>query len=286
MATGIASANTPAQMRTKPEITAPTDVIVKVTRPAIWGAASPSPEGGTRWPGRVPGHEGIGIVDRAGAAVASFKPGDRVLISCINACGKCANCRKRMYSHCVTGGWIVDGMQAEFARIPYADISLYRIPDDADESALVTKGDILPTGFKSGVLNGKVQPGSTVAIVGAGPVGLAALLTAQLYGPAKIIVIDQDDDRLEMAKRFGATAAINSADARALEMIREVTGARGVDTAIEAMDVPDTAALCEKIVTRGGIVANFKLDHVLEVLLSGKFRDVRGRSEHSHGTIG
>ena len=286
MATDLASAHTPAQTRPKPEITAPTDVIVKVTRPAVWGAASLGPEGETRWPGRVPGHEGLGIVDRAGAAVASFKPGDRVLISCINACGKCAHCRKRMYSHCVTGGWIVDGMQAEFVRIPYADISLYRILDDADEAALVTVSDIHPTGFESGVLNGKVQPGSTVAIVGAGPVGLAALLTAQLYGPAKIIVIDQDDDRLEMAKRFGATAAINSAGAKALEMIMEVTGARGVDTAIEATGIPDTAGLCKQIVTHGGIVADFKLDHVLEALRSGEFRDVRGRSAHSHSTTG
>jgi alcohol dehydrogenase len=209
-----------------------------------------------------------------------------VLISCINACGKCVHCRKGLYSRCVTGGWIIDGMQTEFVRIPYADISLCRIPEHADELAPMTLSDILPTGYESGVLNDKVRPGSTVAIVGAGPVGLAALLTAQLYAPAKIIVIDHDDDRLEMAKRFGATAAINSADTKALAMIMEVTGARGVDTAIEAMGRPDTTELCEKIVARDGIVANFEIGHVLEALRAGKFRDVRGRSTHSHSTVG
>jgi alcohol dehydrogenase len=285
MATHVAPAQSPLLGRPRPEITAPTDVIVKVTRPAIWGTEALGPESETRWPGRIPGHEGIGVVERAGAAVASFKPGDRVLISCINACGKCAYCRKGQYSHCVTGGWIIDGAHAEFVRVPYADISLYRIPEDADDAALVTSSDIRPTGYESGVLNGKVQPGSTVAIVGAGPVGLAALLTAQLYGPAKIIVIDQDADRLEMAKRFGATAAINSADAKTIEMIMEVTGARGVDTAIEAVGIPATTELCAKIVVHGGIVTDFKLDHVLDALRSGKFRDVRGRSAHSRNTI-
>jgi alcohol dehydrogenase len=172
-------------------------------------------------PGRILGHEGVGIIDQVGSAVTEFKTADRVLISCISACGKCFYCRKLMYSHCTTGGWIlgniIDGTQAEFVRIPYADTSLYPIPEGADEEALVMLSDILPTGFECGVLNSKVQPGSTVAIVGAGPIGLAALLTAQFFSPAEIIMLDLDDSRLEVATRFGATAAINSADGKAVE---------------------------------------------------------------------
>ena len=145
------------------------------------------------------------MVDSVGAGVTSFRPGDRVLISCITACGKCEYCRKGMFSHCTTGGWIlgneIDGTQAEYVRIPHADTSLYRLPEGVEEEALVMLSDILPTGFECGVLNGKVQPGDTVAIVGAGPIGLAALLTAQFYSPAEIIMIDLDDNRLENAKR-------------------------------------------------------------------------------------
>jgi len=165
-----------------------------------------------------------------------------------------------MYSHCTTGGWIlgnrIDGTQAEFVRIPYADTSLYGIPDGADEEALVMLSDILPTGFECGVLNGKVQPGGTVAIVGAGPIGLAALLTAQFYSPAEIIMIDLDENRLEVAKRFGATAVINSTDGKALEALMKLTGERGVDTAIEAVGIPATFELCQKIVAPGGTIAN------------------------------
>jgi alcohol dehydrogenase len=165
-----------------------------------------------------------------------------------------------MYSHCTTGGWIlgnsIDGTQAEFARIPHAETSLYPIPDGVDEEALVMLSDILPTGFECGVLNGKVQPGSVVAIVGAGPIGLAALLTAQFYSPAEIIMIDLDDNRLEIAKRFGATATVNSADGNAPETVMKMTGERGVDTAIEAVGIPATFELCEKIVAPGGIIAN------------------------------
>jgi len=202
----------------------------------------------------------VGVVDGVGAAVTMFKPGDRVLISCVSACGKCAYCRKLMYSHCTTGGWIlgntIDGTQAEFVRIPHADTSLYLIPEGADEEALVMLSDILPTGFECGVLNGKVQPGASVAIVGAGPIGLAALLTAQFYAPAAIIMIDLDDNRLNVAKRFGATATINSADGKAAERVMEMTAARGVDTAIEAVGVPATFGLCQEIVAAGGVIAN------------------------------
>src|SRR5688572_25077778 len=178
-----------------PEITMPTDAIVKITKTTICGTDLHILKGDVPscQPGRILGHEGVGIIEKTGLAVTVFKPGDRVLISCISACGKCVYCRKLMYSHCTSGGWIlgnsIDGTQAEYVRIPYADTSLYPIPDGADEEALVMLSDILPTGFECGVLNGKVAPGSTVAIVGAGPIGLAALLTAQFYSPAQIIKI-------------------------------------------------------------------------------------------------
>jgi len=156
----------------------------------------------------------IGIVYQVGAAVSTLKEGDPVLISCISSCGKCDYCRRGMYSHCTTGGWIlgnrIDGTQAEYVRIPHAETSLYRIPPGADKDALVMLSDILPTGFECGVLNGKVEPGSTVAIVGAGPIGLASLLTAQFYSPAQIVMIDRDPYRLEVASRFGATACVDS----------------------------------------------------------------------------
>ena len=165
-----------------------------------------------------------------------------------------------MYSHCTTGGWIlgnkIDGTQADFVHVPHADTSLYPVPADADEEALVMLSDILPTGFECGVLNGKVTPGSSVAIVGAGPIGLAALLTAQFYAPSALIVIDLDDNRLEVAKRFGATATINSADGQALQRVMELTADLGVDTAIEAVGVPATFELCEAIVAPGGVIAN------------------------------
>jgi alcohol dehydrogenase len=165
-----------------------------------------------------------------------------------------------MYSHCVNGGWIlgnkIDGTQAEFVRIPFADTSLYHIPAGADEDALVMLSDILPTGFECGVLNGKVQPGSTIAIVGAGPIGLAALLTAHFYSPAEIIMVDLDDNRLQMSSRFGATAIINNKDGKGVEKIMEMTGGRGVDTAIEAVGMPASFITCQDIVAPGGIIAN------------------------------
>jgi alcohol dehydrogenase len=263
--------------RPKPVIAAPTDAIVRMTRTTICGTDLHILKGDVAScePGRILGHEGVGIVDSVGAAVTAFKPGDHVLISCISACGKCANCRRQMYSHCETGGWIlgnrIDGTQAEFVRIPHADMSLYLAPDDVEEEALVMLSDILPTGFECGVLNGKVQPGSTVAIVGAGPIGLAALLTAQFYTPAQIIMIDLDDGRLEIAKLLGATATINSGDGRAAEAVMRLTARLGVDTAIEAVGIPETFELCEKLVAAGGTIANVgvhgtKVDLHLEAL--------------------
>jgi len=263
--------------RPRPEIAASTDAIVRVTKTTICGTDLHILKGdvATCKPGRILGHEGVGIVEQVGTAVTAFKAGDHVLISCVSACGKCEYCRRQMYSHCTTGGWIlgntIDGTQAEFVRIPYADTSLYPIPAGADEEALVMLSDILPTGFECGVLNGKVAPGNTVAIVGAGPIGLAALLTAQFYSPAEIIMIDLDDNRLEVAKRFGATATINSTDGKAWEAVMKMTDKRGVDTAIEAVGIPVTFELCQKLVASGGTIANIgvhgkKVDLHLEEL--------------------
>ena len=248
--------------RPKPVIQAAGDAIVRITKTTICGTDLHILKGdvATCQPGTVLGHEGVGIVDEVGAGVTSFKPGDRVLISCITACGRCEPCRKGMYSHCTTGGWIlgnaIDGTQAEFVRIPHADTSLYPIPAGADEEALVMLSDILPTGFECGVLNGKVQPGSTVAIVGSGPIGLAALLTAQFYAPSQIIMIDLDDNRLAVGVRFGATATVNSAAGDAAQQVMALTDGLGVDTAIEAVGIPATFELCQEIVAAGGTIAN------------------------------
>ena len=248
--------------RAKPVVQQPGDAIVRITKTTICGTDLHILKGdvATCTPGTVLGHEGVGVIDSVGAGVTTYKPGDRVLISCISSCGRCEACRKGMYSHCATGGWMlghrIDGTQAEFVRIPYADTSLYRIPDGADEEALVMLSDILPTGFECGVLNGKVQPGSSVAIVGAGPIGLAALLTAQFYAPAAIIMVDLDDNRLEVAKRFGATATVNSSNGDAAQQVMALTGGRGVDTSIEAVGIPATFKLCQDVIAAGGTIAN------------------------------
>lgn len=250
------------QEKPVPTIEAPGDAIVKVTRTTICGTDLHILKGdvATCTPGRVLGHEGVGIVEEAGRGVTQFRKGDRVLISCISSCGKCEYCRRGMYSHCTTGGWIlgntIDGTQAQYVRIPHADTSLYHIPDGADEEALVMLSDILPTGFECGVLNGKVQPGGTVAIVGSGPIGLAALLTAQFYSPAEIIMVDLDGNRLEVAKGFGATRTVMAAGEEAKRRILELTGGKGVDTAIEAVGIPATFELCQEIVAPGGVIAN------------------------------
>jgi alcohol dehydrogenase len=262
-----------------PEIKAPTDAIVRVAMTTICGTDLHILKGDvpTCVPGRILGHEGVGIVDKTGPGVTAFHPGERVLISCISACGRCEYCRRGMYSHCTTGGWIlgneIDGTQAEYVRIPHADTSLYPIPHGADEEALVMLSDILPTGFECGVLNGKVEPGSTIAIVGAGPIGLASLLTAQFYSPAEIIMVDLDDNRLAVATRFGATATVNASGGKAAETVMQMTGGRGVDTAIEAVGIPASFITCEDIVAPGGTIANVgvhgvKVDLHLERLWS------------------
>jgi alcohol dehydrogenase len=265
--------------RPKPQIQAPGDAVVKIVKTTICGTDLHILKGdvATCAPGRILGHEGVGIVDSVGAGVTAFHPGDRVLISCISSCGRCNYCRRGMYSHCRTGGWIlgnaIDGTQAEYVRTPHADTSLYPIPEGADEEALVMLSDILPTGFECGVLNGKVAPGSSVAIVGAGPIGLAALLTAQFYAPAELILIDLDDNRLAVARQFGATHTINSVDGDAEAAVRALTDGRGVDCAIEAVGLPAAFQLCEALLAPGGILANIgvhgvKVDLHLERLWS------------------
>jgi alcohol dehydrogenase len=192
--------------------------------------------------------------------VSEFHVGDKVIISCVTACLKCDFCRKGMYSHCRHGGWILgntlDGTQAEYVRIPHADGSLYSFPAGGDEEALVMLSDILPTGFECGVLNGQVKPGDTVAIVGAGPVGLAVLLTAQFYSPAAIFMVDLDEKRLAVAKGFGANSLVNGSDGYAAHHVMELTEGAGVDVAIEAVGLPDTFDICQAIVAAGGRIAN------------------------------
>ncbi len=248
--------------RPKPVLQAPGDAIVRITKTTICGTDLHILKGDvpTCAPGRILGHEGVGIVDSVGAGVTGVKAGDHVLISCISSCGKCDYCRRGMYSHCRSGGWIlghtIDGTQAEFVRIPHADTSLYPIPAGADEEALVLLSDILPTGFECGVLNGKIQPGTTVAVVGAGPIGLATLLTAQFYAPSRIIMIDVDDNRLEVARRFGATDTINSTREDAAGKVLALTDGIGADSVVEAVGIPATFELCQDLVAPGGTIAN------------------------------
>jgi len=245
----------------KPQVQKSTDAVVRVVKTTICGTDLHILKGDVPavTEGRILGHEGVGIVESVGEGVSNFKPGDRVLISCITSCGKCEYCKQQMYSHCEDGGWIlghlIDGTQAEYVRIPHADNSLYPIPEGADEEALVMLSDILPTGHEIGVLYGAVKPGDTVAIVGAGPVGMAALLTAQFYSPARIIMVDLDDGRLAMAKQFGATDLINSSGSDTLEQIMALTK-DGVDVAIEAVGIPQTFDICQQVVRPGGHVAN------------------------------
>ncbi|MEO8034247.1 MAG: zinc-dependent alcohol dehydrogenase family protein [Acidobacteriota bacterium] len=246
----------------RPTIQHPGDAIVRVTTSTICGTDLHILKGDLPVvpDGRILGHEAIGVVEQVGTGVSKFKVGDKVIVSCVTACLTCDFCKKQMYSHCRHGGWIlgymIDGTQAEYVRTPYADGSLYPFPEGADEEAMVMLSDILPTGFECGVLNGQVKPGDTVAIVGAGPVGLAVLLTAQFYSPAAIIMIDLDDNRLAVAKKLGATNLINSRDGQAAKQVMELTGGAGVDVAIEAVGVPATFEICQEIVGAGGRIAN------------------------------
>jgi alcohol dehydrogenase len=244
----------------RPTLLKPTDVIMKIRKTTICGTDLHIMKGDTPEvkPGRILGHEGVGIVVEAGSAVSDFKVGDRAIISCVTSCGKCGPCRRGMYSHCEDGGWIlgymIDGTQAEYVRIPHADTSMYHIADsETDEERLVMLSDILPTGFECGVLNGKVGPGDVVAIIGAGPIGLSALLTAQFYSPAEIIMVDPDQNRLDVAKVFGATKLVRE---NPVEEIMKMTGKKGVDVAIEAVGLPATFGICQSIIGAGGRIAN------------------------------
>jgi alcohol dehydrogenase len=244
-----------------PSIMKPTDAVVKVLKTTICGTDLGILKGKTPSvkPGTTLGHEGVGVIEEVGTAVRSFKKGDHVIISCITSDGTCEYCKKQMYAHCEDGGWIlgntINGTQAEYVRIPHADNSLHHTPAGADEEALVMLSDILPTGFEIGVINGCVKPGDTIAIVGAGPVGMSALLTAQFYSPAKIYTIDLDENRLELAKKFGATDTINSGTEDAVKRIMAETK-DGVDVCIEAVGAPATFDICQNIVRPGGHIAN------------------------------
>ena len=245
-----------------PVLQQPTDAIVRIYKTTICGTDLHILKGDVPevTDGRILGHEGIGIIEEVGSAVTTFQKGDKVLISCITSCGKCSYCRKGMYSHCDQGGWIlghtIDGTQAEYVRIPFADTSLYPIPEQADDDAVVMLSDILPTGFECGVLNGQVKPGDTVVIVGVGPIGLAVLLTAQFYAPAMIIAIDVDDNRLRVAKTLGATHSINSQEKDAVKEVFSLTANVGADVAVEAVGIPATFELCAAVIAPGGRIAN------------------------------
>ena len=215
--------------------------------------------------GRILGHEGVGTIEEVGDGVSTLAPGDRVLVSCISACGTCRFCREGRYGQCLgTGGWVlghkIDGTQAEYVRVPFVDTSAYKVPDGLSDEEVLMLADILPTGYEVGVLNGNVRPGDLVAVVGAGPVGLAAITGAQLFSPSHIVAIDVSDARLEAAKRFGADVTINNSRENPLRVIRDLTGdlagRLGVDVSIEAVGVPATFELAVKLVRPGGRIAN------------------------------
>jgi len=246
----------------RPVIREATDAVVRVTTATICGTDLHILKGDvpTVADGRILGHEGVGVVEETGSAVAGFERGDLVLISCITSCGKCDFCKKGMYSHCRSGGWnlghTIDGTQAEYVRIPHADTSLYRLPRGADQEAFAMLSDIFPTGFECGVLNGQVKPGDTVAIVGVGPIGLATLLTAQFYSPAELVMVDLDANRLAVAGSLGATQLVEATGMKAVERVLELTAGAGVDVAVEAVGIPATFDVCQKIVAPGGRIAN------------------------------
>jgi len=243
--------NIALENKPKPTILKATDAIVRITTTTICGTDLHILKGDVPSvaDGRILGHEGVGIIEEIGTNVIGFHKG-----------GSCRFCKKAMYSHCLNGGWLlgnsIDGTQAEYVRIPFADNGLYLLPPDVDEEAVAMLSCILPTGLECGTLKGHVKPGDIVAIIGAGPVGLAALLTAQLYSPAEIIMIGHDDNRLEVARSFGATTVINSADGKAVERVMELTQNNGVDVAIEAVGVSETFGICQEIIAPGGHIAN------------------------------
>jgi alcohol dehydrogenase len=246
-----------------PVIQDPTDAIVRIDSATICGTDLHILKGDVPevTPGTILGHEAVGTIVEVGSAVTTVAPGDRVLVSCITSCGRCRFCKEGHYGLCSGGGgWIfghtIDGLQAEFARVPFADTSVYKVPEGLSDEDVLFLADILPTAFEVGVLNGGVQPGDTVAVVGAGPIGLATIMTAKLFTPGHIVAIDLADARLDKALEFGADSVINNAEVDAVERVMELTGGLGVDVAVEAVGVPETFELCADIVRPGGHVAN------------------------------
>ncbi|GAA4141458.1 zinc-dependent alcohol dehydrogenase family protein [Leifsonia shinshuensis] len=251
-----------------PAIQHPTDVIVKMVATTICGTDLHILKGDVPEvaEGRILGHEGIGVITEVGSGVTQLAVGDRVILACVSSCGVCSNCRKGLYSHCLNPegipgiGWIfgymIDGTQAEYVRVPFAENSVYKVPDGVTDAEGILLSDILPTGFEIGVQYGHVQPGDVVAVVGAGPVGLAAVMTAQLYGPSQVVAIDLDDARLARAADFGATHTVNSGHADWKEQVLALTDGAGVDVAIEAVGIPQTFTMAVDIVRPGGHVAN------------------------------
>ena len=246
-----------------PTILAPSDAIVRIDSSTICGTDLHILKGDVPEvvPGTVLGHEAVGTIVETGSAVTTLVEGDRVLVSCITSCGRCRFCREGHYGLCTGGGgWIfghlIDGLQAEYARVPFAETSVYKVPDSLSDEQVLFLADILPTAYEIGVLNGKVDAGDTVAIVGAGPIGLATIMTARLYTPARIVAIDLADSRLEQALEFGADVAVNNGRDDALEIVNDLTGGLGADVAVEAVGVPETFELCTALVRPGGRVAN------------------------------
>jgi alcohol dehydrogenase len=245
-----------------PKIEQGEDAIVRITTATICGTDLHILKGDVPEvrPGTILGHEAVGIIEETGRSVATLQKGDRVLIPAITADGRCDFCRIGMYSHCRHGGWLfghlIHGLQAQYARAPYADTSLYKVPEELSDEQVLFLADILPTSYECGVLNGQVKPGDTVAIVGAGPIGLAAVLLARLYSPSQIIAIDLETARLERARQFGADATIQSGVEDVKARVIELTGGAGVDVAMEAVGIPETFELCAELVKPGGRVAN------------------------------
>lgn len=261
-----------------------TDVIVRVDTTTICGTDLHILKGDVPavTPGRVLGHEAVGTIVEVGSAVKNYRVDDRVIVSCITSCGVCSYCRQGLPSHCQTVGgigWIfghlIDGTQAEYVRVPFADTSLYKVPEGVSDEQAVFISDILPTGYEIGVRDGGVKPGDVVAVVGAGPVGLAAIMTANLGGASQIIAIDLDQNRLDAAVReFGATDAINSGDADWLDQVKSHTDGLGVDVAIEAVGIPHTFDMCMAMVRPGGQVANVGVHgHPVELKINEKWID-------------
>jgi alcohol dehydrogenase len=246
-----------------PTIIDPTDAIVRIDTTTICGTDLHILKGDVpeTTPGTILGHEGVGTILEVGASVTTVAKGDRVLLSCVSACGRCRYCKEGRYGQCLGGGgWIfghtINGVQAEYARVPFADNSVYKIPDELTNEQVLFLADILPTSYEVGVLNGAVSPGDTVAIVGAGPIGLAAILTAKLYTPGRIIAIDLAESRLDGATRFGADVTINNSTEDALTTVMELTDGLGADVAFEAVGVPQTFELATALVRPGGHIAN------------------------------